>query len=283
MTDKASTTRLDQILLREGLVTEEQIKEALAKQKERGGRIGSQLLYDGYIDEAGLVKALATQYGCDGVVLSEIEIPEVIVRFIPTRIAVLRKVMPFDYDPNENILKVACENPLDERLQHELSFVARGKKIQLYIAVELALINAIAKHYMNFDPGQGDGPLLQLPPVDESLLHPEKAAESTEEAKPEETAGKLLLITEHGTVAEQLRACFGSAPYELEVVTSVAEAMARIENNRFHHIFIHCRVIEQCRELHHRVRKLAPSTAISVFDSLADLLLTDEPMAVAAD
>ena len=38
MSQKTPTTRLDVILLREGLVSEEQIRDALAKQKQRGGQ-----------------------------------------------------------------------------------------------------------------------------------------------------------------------------------------------------------------------------------------------------
>ena len=76
MNDSSQRTRLDEILVREGLISEEQIKEALIRQKAHGGKLGSQLLYHRAIDEAGLVRALAIQFDCEGVVLSGLEIPE---------------------------------------------------------------------------------------------------------------------------------------------------------------------------------------------------------------
>ncbi len=71
MDSKTPKMRLDEILLSEGLVSEEQIREALLRQKAYGGKFGSQLLYHRYIDETGLVMALAIQFDCEGVVLSD--------------------------------------------------------------------------------------------------------------------------------------------------------------------------------------------------------------------
>ncbi len=158
--------RLDEILVQEGLITEEQIKEALARQKERGGKFGSQLLFNHYIDEAGLVRALSKQFNCDGVVLSKLDVPEIILKFIPRRLAIARKIIPFDYDLDNNILKIACEDPTDESLINEIGFVARGKEVKFYIAAELALNTAIAKFYMGRDVSMEDDLLLEVPRED---------------------------------------------------------------------------------------------------------------------
>ena len=84
--DSSQRIRLDEILVREGLISEEQIKEALIRQKAHGGKLGSQLLYHRDIDEAGLVHALAIQFDCEGVVLSGLEIPEVVTRLIKIQV-----------------------------------------------------------------------------------------------------------------------------------------------------------------------------------------------------
>ena len=73
MQQNTKKRRLDEILLEQGDVSEVQIKIALKHQKIYGGKFGSHLMHHGFIDEAGLVKALSQQLGCDGIVLSQLE------------------------------------------------------------------------------------------------------------------------------------------------------------------------------------------------------------------
>ena len=122
MTSQTKKFRLDQILIDLGLVSDDQIKVALDLQKHYGGRFGSLLIHKGFIDEAGLVQALARQLGCNGVVLSKLTIDEPVYRMIPQRVALARKVIPFDYDLDNNVLKIACADPSDESLLNELGF-----------------------------------------------------------------------------------------------------------------------------------------------------------------
>ncbi|MBI5265758.1 MAG: hypothetical protein HY851_00860, partial [candidate division Zixibacteria bacterium] len=120
--------RLDEILLYEGLVTEEQIKYALGMQKERGGRLGSHLIRNGWLTEAGLVRALTKQYHCEGIVLSEQEIAPEVLDLIPANVAMARTVVPFAYDASRRELSVACEDPGNQDLIKELEFVVQDCK-----------------------------------------------------------------------------------------------------------------------------------------------------------
>ncbi len=54
-----SAVRLGEQLVREGLISPEQLTDALAKQRAHGGRIGGALLEDGAISAASLVGALS--------------------------------------------------------------------------------------------------------------------------------------------------------------------------------------------------------------------------------
>jgi len=147
MASGSTKIRLDEILVNEGLVGEPEVKEALERQKDHGGRFGSQLLECGYIDEEKLVKALSLQLECESVVLSQYEIPDIILSMIPGRIARARKVMPFDYDTENDVLKIACIDPTDKKLRDELSFIARGKKVKLYVAADTVLNDTISECY----------------------------------------------------------------------------------------------------------------------------------------
>ena len=115
--------RIDELLLRDGLVTEDQIKDALEHQREHGGKLGSHLLKLGYINEPDLLSALANQINCQSVILSDLEIPSYVAQLIPANVAIARNVVPFAFDATENTVKVACEDPNDLSLINELSFV----------------------------------------------------------------------------------------------------------------------------------------------------------------
>jgi len=267
--------RIDQILLEEGLVSEEQIKEALQSQKEFSGKIGSNLLRHGFIDEADLVKALIIQSGCEGVVLSEIEIPAEIVKFVPSGVAVARRVIPFDYDVENNILKVACENPDDEDLINEINFVARGKKVRLYLAVELALKTAIAKYYMSSDEVPDDflsddldddytrSPGLSIP-IDDSIPCSDNHQ------------GYILLVTDAEDGGIQLRYLLEKDNFRVEVTNSADDAIDIIAGRQFHTVFIKDTISGDYLDLIDRLRKLSPRTKVRYYESSADLLLERE-------
>lgn len=146
-----SKKRLDEILLAEGLITEDQIKQALELQKSEGGKFGSALLKHNFIDELSLVKALSKQHGCEGVIIKDLEIPQIVLKFLPARVAHSRTALPFDYDIDNNVIKIACEDPTNKTLLNELNFIATGKKVKLYMAADVTLKEAINKYYQ-IDP-----------------------------------------------------------------------------------------------------------------------------------
>lgn len=266
--------RLDQILISEGLVSEEDIKDALLRQKQHGGKFGSHLLYHKDIDEKRLVQALATQFECEGVVLSDCNIPELMTRMIPARVALSRKVMPFEYDPQHNILKIACENPNDRALLRELKFVARGKKIKLYIAAELALHSAIAKQYLGRDIRNDEDFLLGLCDLSQSsgeLIKNIDADEKTGITKGGQKA--ILLISDEAYAAPLVRSVLERDDYSVDVVDSVEKAAKRITAQRYHSVFIRNSLSGDILLLVEKIRKTRSSTKIQFFESASSLIM----------
>jgi hypothetical protein len=141
--------RLDKILIREGLANDNQVNEALEYQRKHGGRLELHLFRFGYVDEDRLLKALSTQFHCKSVKLSGIDIPDSVLKHIPTDVAWSKLVIPFDFDAASNTLKIACENPRKRNLLEELQEIASGKTIELYIALGVVLKCAIVKYYRN--------------------------------------------------------------------------------------------------------------------------------------
>ncbi|HUU45834.1 MAG TPA: hypothetical protein VM118_08885, partial [Acidobacteriota bacterium] len=158
---KPPRRRLDEILIEEGLVSEADVTEALLRQKAYGGKFGSQVLFHRHIDEAALVRALSIQFGCKGVVLGGREIPDDVLRMIPRKVCLSRRVLPYAYDADTETLKIACEDPGDPDLERELSFVAGGRKVQLYVSAELALNTALARYHLGRNVSLEDSLLLE--------------------------------------------------------------------------------------------------------------------------
>ena len=271
--------RLDQLLVREGLISEEQVKEALLHQKAHGGKLGSQLLYHRHIDEAGLVKALATHFGCEGVVLSQLEVPEPVIKFIPPKVAIARKVMPFGYSPEDNMLHVACDDPTDESLIDELRFVARGKNIKLFVAAELALNTSIARYYLGRDTSLDDNLLLEIPneATDTGKSPTLDSRETLEAQVPEQPA--VLLVTDEEYSGPLLQSLLERDGFKVIVTDSADNAIDVIGETTCHSVLIKDTVAGDYIDLINRLRKTSPRTTVRYYESASALLLGQETVA----
>ncbi len=266
--------RLDEILLREKLATEEQIKEALLRQKMQGGKFGSHLLYHRYIDEAGLVKALSMQFGCEGVILSGLDIPPQVIKLVPSKLALTRMVLPFSFDPQTQTLKVACENPSDTGVLSEIGFMLPGKRVKLYVAAELALETAINKFYLGRDTKLNDKLLVEIPDLG-------GAGETT---KPQEGAPKerqavkkaILIVTDEEYSASLLESLLGRDGCEVTVCDSCARAIEKCAKEPFQAILVKESLDEHFGELMDRLRKNPAGISVRVFGTASELLLNEE-------
>jgi DNA-binding response OmpR family regulator len=269
MSETTRALRLDEILLREGLVTEAQLSAALQRQKLYGGRLGTQLLQMQFIDEAALIGVLAKKLGCDGIVLSHQEIPDSIVNMVPATVAVARKVMPFAYDANANVLGIACEDPSNPDLINELKFVSAGKTVKLYVAAELALNVAIARYYLGRDgtPEYGSG-------ITDVSGNPLSGSGGLAVGESKQSRGSILLVTDDAASGIQLQTMFERDRFKVVRTDSADDAIQIIGNHKFHSVFIQDTVSGDYIDLIDRLRKISPKTRVRYYESAATLLLS---------
>ena len=204
--------------------------------------------------------------------LSEIEIPEEIVKFIPSRVAVARRVMPYDYNVEENVLKIACEDPHDEDLIHELDFVAHGKKVQLAVAAELSLKTAIAKYYMvSLDHEE------EIPENvnDEEFTQPSDTPAAVDEQSltADISLDQVLLVTDDEGDRRVITDIMESENYRVTVTDSADDAIDIIDGRWFHTVFIKDTVSGDYLDLIDRLRKISPRTRVRYYETAAGLLL----------
>ncbi|MCH8993091.1 MAG: hypothetical protein IIA44_15235, partial [Acidobacteria bacterium] len=275
--------RLDEILLAEGLATEEDIREALLRQKEHGGKFGSHLLYHRSIAEADLVRALAMQLGCKGVILSEKAIEARVVEMMPRKIRLARKVIPFDFDPASNVRKVACEDPTDQTLVRGLGFVTRGRTVKLYVAAELALNTTIAKYDVGRDVSLNDNRLLEIPDHPTATGGPVDTTVPKGEGHLAKIHPTVLLVTDDESATSHLQSLLECDNYRVVVSGSADAALSQLDEQRFHAVFIKDSVAGDYLHLVDRARSVSPKTMIRFYGSASSLIMNRNAPAIEAE
>jgi type IV pilus assembly protein PilB len=142
------TDRLGDILMKEGLITRDQLTAALAEQKSSGHRLGYVLVKLGLIQELEVTKVLARQYRMPAVDLTRFEVDPKIVKLVPADFALKHVVLPLKREGRT--LTVAMADPTASGVLDDLKFITRYDLFPV-IAGEYTLRNLIEKHYESSD------------------------------------------------------------------------------------------------------------------------------------
>jgi type IV pilus assembly protein PilB len=138
--------RLSEALLREGLLTREQLASAKAEQKASKHRLGYVLVKLGMVPELEITKVLARQYRMPAVDLSRFEVDPRILKLVPSDMASKGVVLPLKREGRT--LTVAMADPTDLGLLEDLKFITRFDLFPV-LAGEFTLRALIEKHYAN--------------------------------------------------------------------------------------------------------------------------------------
>ncbi|MFL5577561.1 MAG: GspE/PulE family protein [Gemmatimonadaceae bacterium] len=144
----SAADKIGELLLRDGLITREQLTAALREQQQHGTRIGYNLVKLGFIAETELTKMLARQYRMPAVDLSRFEVDPRIAKLIPTELATRHLVLPLKRDGRT--LTVAMADPTNLGVIDDLKFITRYDIFPV-IAGEYTLRNAIERYYESSD------------------------------------------------------------------------------------------------------------------------------------
>jgi len=272
---KPKKMRLDEILLKAKLITQQQLKMALDRQKTHGGKLGSQLMHHRFINEAGLVKALASKFKCEGVIISNLAIPKDVLKILPAKVAISRNAIPFEYDAKENQVKIACEDPTDDDFTDELDFVIRDKRIKLYIATEVGLEIAIARHYEGRNVSLEKSLPFKSPEEPKTDDNIESAEDDTVvEYRTKGKSGKeVLLVTDDKQSGVHIKSLFEQDQYRVKTIDSADDAITLISKIIFDIVLIQDSVSGNYIDLIDRLRKISPSTVVRYYESASSLLL----------
>ncbi len=147
-TAAAGIERLGDLLVREGLITREQLQSALTEQRNTGMRLGYTLVKLGIIEETEITKMLARQYRMPAVDLARFEVDPRIVKLVPSEVATRHTVLPLKREGRT--LTVAMSDPTNMTVLDDLKFITRYDIFPV-IAGEYTLRTAIERYYEQTD------------------------------------------------------------------------------------------------------------------------------------
>ena len=147
-TPPVSADRLGDLLVREGVLTSEQLGKALQEQASTGNRIGLTVVKLGMVPETTVVKLLARQYRMPAVDLARFEVDPRLLKLVPAELASKHTVLPLRRDGRQ--LTVAIADPTNLGVVDDLKFITRYDIVPV-LAGEYSMRAAIEKHYEGTD------------------------------------------------------------------------------------------------------------------------------------
>ena len=148
VTSAVSGLRIGDLLVREDLISQDQLEQALIEQKSSGARLGYVLVKMGFVLEIEITKMLARQFHVPAVDLSRFEVDEKIIKLVPAEVALKHSVLPLKRDGRS--LTVAMAEPGNMQIVDDLKFITRCDIVPV-IAGEFTLRTAIEKYYEQTD------------------------------------------------------------------------------------------------------------------------------------
>jgi type IV pilus assembly protein PilB len=136
--------RLGDMLIDEGLINMDQLKHALAEQKDNGGRLGSILVQMNFVTDEQISHTLGKQYNVGVVSFDSLEIEPMTLKTISPQIAQKFQVIPIRREGKNLFLAMA--NPVDVYTIEDIKF-ATGYNVVPLVASENLISQAIEKYY----------------------------------------------------------------------------------------------------------------------------------------
>ncbi|MGH9602265.1 MAG: GspE/PulE family protein, partial [Terriglobales bacterium] len=138
--------RLGDLLVKDKVITPEQLDQALKTQKEGGAnaRLGSVLVKLGFLSDDDVTNFLSRQYGVPAINLSYFEIDPTVVKLIPQETAKRYQILPLSRVGAS--LTIAMVDPTNVFAMDDIKFMT-GFNIEPVVASETAILGAIEKAY----------------------------------------------------------------------------------------------------------------------------------------
>ena len=136
--------RLGEILIDGGVITPQQLDEALRIQKELGMKLGETLIHLGYAQEDNILLTMKKQLNLPILDLSKLIVADEVIRLLPEGVARKYEVVPVDF--KQDRLIVALNDPTNYFALDDIRLAA-GRLIQPVLARRNDILRAIDRYY----------------------------------------------------------------------------------------------------------------------------------------
>ncbi|MFN8005971.1 MAG: type IV-A pilus assembly ATPase PilB [Terriglobia bacterium] len=138
------SSKIGDLLVKENLISQQQLKEALEYQRVHGGRLGHCLIKLGFVTDDEITAILSRQYGVPSINLSFFDVDPAVVKLIPIETAQKYQIMPLSRVGST--LTIAMIDPTNVFAMDDIKFMT-GFNIEPVVASETAIRESIDKYY----------------------------------------------------------------------------------------------------------------------------------------
>ncbi len=136
--------KIGELLLKERVITPDQLKKAIEEQKIHGGRLGSTMVNLGFIKEYELVNFLSKQYGVPAINLREFEVDPKVTKLVPYEVCEKYTLIPINRAGST--LVVAIADPSNIFAIDDVKFLT-GYNIEVVVASEASIKETIEREF----------------------------------------------------------------------------------------------------------------------------------------
>ena len=136
--------RIGELLVRENLLSKDQLKKARDEATAKGSRLGAEITELGFLEEAELTDFVAKQYGVPSINLDDFDIDREVLSLVPEEVALKHTVVPVNRAGSTLILATA--DPSNIFALDDIKFLT-GYNIQPVVASETAIKRTLDKYY----------------------------------------------------------------------------------------------------------------------------------------
>src|SRR6266540_463167 len=145
--------RLGDLLVREGLIDNEQLARALQEQKGSSDKLGGILVKLNFVTEDKLIAFLSRQYGIQSITLSQLDIDPEVLKLVPEQIARKYEVLPIKRQGNQ--ITLAMADPTNVFALDDVGFMTNLQVVPV-VASQAAIRAAVDRCYDNKGGGIAD-------------------------------------------------------------------------------------------------------------------------------
>ena len=136
---------LGELLVRESMISVEQLQEAQSETRRSGVRLGASLVKLGMLEEGKLLEFLSRQYHVPSINLDDFEIDPDVIKLLPQDVAIKHQVVPVHKAGPS--LVVAMADPSNIFAIDDIKFLS-GYNVEVVVANESQVARAIERYYL---------------------------------------------------------------------------------------------------------------------------------------